>query len=121
LVINYLATSAMVGAQGESSANFRPLGLVDGGEGEGEGDVFSVPAPLGALMEAPRDGATTSAAAGQSVSSSGTADGSPHTDTWWLLAPPSEAQRTLRKIGSSSVDVEAADDLFALLGAKGDR
>jgi hypothetical protein len=121
MVINYLATSAMVGVQGESSANFRPLGLVDGGEGEGEGDVFSVPAPLGALMEAPRDGATTSAAAGQSISSSGAADGSPHTDTWWLLAPPSEAQPTLRKIGSSSVDAEAADDLFALLGAKGDR
>jgi hypothetical protein len=42
-------------------------------------------------------------------------------DAGWLPTPPTTAQPTLRKIGSSSVDAEAVDDLFALLGAEGDR
>jgi hypothetical protein len=119
MVINYLASTAQAAAQGESDANFRPLGLIE--QGEGEGNPPQASAPLGALMEAPRDPATPPAAAGQGTFASETPGSPPPTEAWWLAAPPSEAQPTLRKVGSSNVDAQAADDLFALLGTRGDR
>jgi hypothetical protein len=119
MVINYLASTAQAAAQGESDANFRPLGLIE--QGEGEGNPPQASAPLGALMEAPRDPATPPAAAGQGTFAPETPGSPPPSEAWWLATRPSEAQPTLRKVGSSNVDAQAADDLFALLGTRGDR
>lgn len=118
MVINYLATTTRAGAQGESDANFRPLGLIE--QGEGEGGQSSASAPLGALMEAPRDPASAPAASRPNGSLSPSPSGGSLADSRWPAASPSTAQPTLRKVGSSSVNAEAVDDLFALLGARDD-